>query len=159
MSVTFGIAQFEEIEGLGTVLVQGSRCDHSRPASCCSDAEIYFGQCEHAEADEDACGCRRYNVNLSNANAAQVLERLGYDFDPECPCGEDTPEGLLGRAQVANVGRDDSGSATVEDGGPGTGRALWIDCGVAAGYYDRTMARLAELATAAQAQDKMVSWA
>ena len=157
MSVTFGIAQFEEIEGLGTVLVQGSRCDHSRPASCCSDAEIYFGQCDHAEADQDACGCRRYEVNLSNTNAGMVLARLGYDFDPSCPCGEDTPEGLLGRAQVANVGLDDSGTATVDDSLPG--KCQWIECGVAPGYFDRTMARLAALAGEARRQGKMVSWA
>ena len=159
MSVTFYLGRYVEDEQFGTILAPLADHTHSRPETCCEDAALYFGQCNHAEADEAACGCREHEVNVSNANAVAILERLGYDTDPECPAGEATGDDLLGRAVTGNIGHDDSGTPATVDGGPGTGHCTWVDCGVDAGYFTRTLERLAELATAAQNAGAMVVWA
>lgn len=160
MSVTFTTGQFVEDTVIGeTVLMHGTRCDHTRTADCCEDAAIYHGWCDHADADEVAHGCKALDVNVSNANAAAVLARLGYEFDPSGPCGDATAEDFLGRCMVGNVGQDDSGYAATQEGGPGTGRATVIECGVRPGYFASTLARLARLATAAGDQDLLVVWA
>lgn len=88
-------------------------------------------------------------VNMSNSNARGVIERLGLEFDY---CGSIDPDDLLGRAMVANVGRDDSGVRDVADGN-------FIDCGLPAGYYADRMAQLVDVALYARDNGLMVQWA
>lgn len=152
MSVTFYLGRYTVHPEFGTILAPVTDHDHRRPETCCEDAELYGGNCDHADADEIACGCRRFEVQLAKANAVAVLTRLGLPVDPECPCGETTPDDMLGRALTGNVGLDDSGDPSVQDGN-------MIDCGHAPGYFTQTMERLAALAGEAQAQDAMVVWA
>jgi hypothetical protein len=158
MSVTFTFGSYVEHPQFGTVLECGVQCDHRRPESCCEDAALYFGWCDHAETAQDACGCKAFDVNVSNANAVDILTRLGYEFDPEDPFGQASAEDFLGRATVGTVGFDDSGDPAQVDGGPGTGRATFIDCGRPAGYFDRTFTRLSVLATEAKDRDVLVVW-
>lgn len=94
------------------------------------------------------------SVNVSNGNAFMVLERLGFDTDL---WGDVDGAEFLGRALVANVGRDDSGVAAATLTSPGS--ATVIDCGVRDGYFDDVMGRLAALATHAADNGWMVSWA
>jgi hypothetical protein len=161
MSVTFTTAQYREDGQFGRVLWLGP--DHAHTGCTlpqpCEDAVLYHGWCDHAAAAEQACGCSALDVQLANDNAMAVLVRLGYDADPTDLAGQADPADLLGRAMLANVGMDDSGIAATVDGGPGTGRATWVECGVRPGYYADTMARLCALATAAQAAGLLVGWA
>jgi hypothetical protein len=94
------------------------------------------------------------SVNVSNGNAALILERLGYSVEP---WGEATGDELLGRVMVANVGRDDTGVAAAED--RGVNGAILVDCGVRDGYFTDVMDRLAALGTHAADNGWMVSWA
>lgn len=110
---------------------------------------------ECQSAQEAACPICSLEVNMSNANAMQVIERLGIEFDY---CGSIGAADLLGRAMTGNVGRDDSGVSTVERGGPGTGTARIIECGLPAGYFDGRLEQLARLAAAALAGGLSVSW-
>jgi hypothetical protein len=160
MSVTFTFGTFIEDPHLGAVLTHGIDCDHHRPADCCEDAADYAGWCEHAGDEQTACGCQRFDVQVSNANAVTLLERLGLPCDPADLVGDVTPEDLLGRALTGNVGRDDSGTRDADyGGGPGTGRPRMIDCGQAPGYFTDRMTALATLATEAQARGTLICWA
>ena len=92
------------------------------------------------------------DVNLSNANAYAVLDRLGYEGE----YGETTPEEFLGCVLVANVGRDDSGfdgATTYLIDGP-----VLHDCGRRAGYFEDVMERLVVLAERAKAEEAMIAW-
>lgn len=158
MSVTFSFAQYVEagVEP-GAILVHGIRCDHECDSPLpCEDHAIY-GYCDHIAAAKAACGCERFDLNLSNANAAAVLERLGYEADPHGLYGEADPDDVLGRAMVANVGRDDSGLRDEE--GRGAGGAVFIDCGRRVGYFDEAMSSLVALANEAKRRGVMVGWA
>jgi hypothetical protein len=156
MTSTFTFASYIETS-TGTVLVHGIRCDHYCPIERgCEDAQMYMGYCDHVEAAKAACGCDDFDVNLSNANALDVLNRLGLDADPEALYGDIDPDDLLSRAMVANVGLDDSGVASVEDVF-GNG-ARMIDCGRRAGYFDDVMARLADLAVEAKRRNVLIGW-
>lgn len=123
-------------------------CSHRCERADCDDARIYMGWCDHAEAAEAACGCRAFDVNVSNANAAAILERLDIPFDY---CGQVDAADLLGRAMLGNVGRDDSGVRSVRDGNV-------IDCGRRVGYFDEVLGALASLATEAQRRGVTVVW-
>lgn len=178
MGVMFTTGQFEEDPEHGTILVCGTRHDHVRPAACCPDAADYRGQCEHAEADEAACGCTAADVQVSNANAAKLLELLGYrtDAEPEGEAlggiiqlygeqaGHATPGEFLGRIAVArallDVATGDSrGTPPVTTGGPGTGRAQVTDMGRRPGYLASRLDDLERLARAAQVADILITWA
>lgn len=157
MSVTFTFATFQETAEHGTILVMGADHTHRRPADCCLDADLYFGQCDHNDADREACGCEAFDVNLANANAMSVLGRLGYGVDPHGLSGEADPDDFLGRCMVGNVGQDDTGAeptTTKFESG-----ACMIDCGIRPGYYGDTLDRLAALATEAKARGCMIAWA
>ena len=93
-------------------------------------------------------------VNLSNSNAFLALERLGIEPDY---CGEFDPVDFMGRAMVANVGREDDGVPSVVDAQPG--RATMVDCGLPAGYWADRMGALAEVATYARDKGVAVYWA
>jgi hypothetical protein len=98
------------------------------------------------------------NVNVSNANARALLDRLGIEAGDLF--GETTPEDLLGRALVGNVGRDDGGVDAVETPGEWFGGgATMIDCGIRPGYFEDRMAALVALATHARDHDLMIGWA
>src|SRR5215471_8779357 len=165
MSVTFSAGRYIEETPGHTVLFCGPDHSHRRPESCCEDASLYFGLCEHNDADEAACGCRADEVNVSNANAAALLELLGLRPDGE-PVGTlpvlDLPdfgelmgqcpgEDFLGRVLTARAfldARGDEGTpAHVLSGGPGTGSAMVVECGRAPGYFGDRLAQLENLAT------------
>lgn len=95
-------------------------------------------------------------VNVHTANACAVLERLGYDFDARDPWGDADATDLLGRAMVANVGRDDSGADAYTDTRPGM---LTVTVGaVRPGRIDEILAELADLAVYAQAKGVRIQW-
>lgn len=96
------------------------------------------------------------SVNVSNGNAALILERLGYPCSVDELWGEADGAELLGRVMVANVGRDDTGVAFTED--RGARGAVLTDCGVRPGYFDDVMGKLAALGTHAADNGWMVSW-
>lgn len=96
----------------------------------------------------DVCDDQRWQVNLSNTNAVSVLSRLGLPADY---AGTVDPDEMLGRAMVANIGRDDSGVADHVEGN-------YVDCGVPAGYYDDRLACLAALAAEAKRRGALVGW-
>ncbi len=100
-------------------------------------------------------GDGRFELNVSNVNAAEILERLGLDTGGDWPAGDIDPDELLGRALVAGVGRDDSGVAAVDDVvGPG----VVTDCGRRAGYFEDRMGALVELAVEAKRRGTRVAW-
>ena len=78
-------------------------------------------------------------VSVTSVHAVLILGRLGYDV--ETPFGLVDADDLLGRAMVANVGRDDTGTDPAEDGNV-------TDCGARPGYFASVMDRLAALASA-----------
>lgn len=158
MSVTFTFARFVETETHGTVLWHGAQCEHTCPTpEACEDAQVYGPRCcDHVDAAKDACGCEAFDLNVSNTNAIQVLERLGVDVDPEWLVGSMTGDDLLGRALVGNVGRDDMGVSTFEHRGEAGARI--VECGLRAGYFNDTLGRLATLATEAKARGVLVGW-
>jgi hypothetical protein len=94
------------------------------------------------------------SVNVSNANACAILDRLGFEAEL---WGEVAAEDFLGRAMVANVGRFDDGIESSSD--RGQGGAVMIDCGLRPGYFDDRLSSLAELASAAAARGLLVGWA
>jgi len=100
-------------------------------------------------------GFDRYSVNVSNANAFALLDRLGIE-DPDY-CGSIEAEDFLGRTMVANVGRPDDGVGSAEF--RGEGGCTVIDCGVRPGYFDDRMGSLATLASIALGGGYFVSWA
>ena len=150
MSVTFR-AIYENAEG---VLV--GACTGHRYTCDCDEHAAYF-YCDHVHertmAAEDACDACSLEVNVSNANAALLLERLGVEFDY---CGTVDASDFLARAMLANVGRDDSGTATVTDSGGGG--ATMVDCGLRPGYYGDRFDSLAALATWCAARGYLVGW-
>lgn len=107
----------------------------------------------HPLADAIAWANERVMVNMSNTNAALVIERLGLEFDYS---GSISADDLLGRALVGNIGRDDTGTATHVDAA--AGRATIVECGLPDGYFDSRLGALAELAEAAQAFGVPVTW-
>lgn len=100
-------------------------------------------------------------LNVSNANACALLDRLGFDAADGRLWGECSGDDMLGRALVGNIGRDDSGvdATTVFDGEWVGGGAQMIDCGVRPGYYEDRMDALVALASYAKEHDMMVGWA
>ena len=89
-------------------------------------------------------------LNVSNRNAALIIERLGVEFDY---CGSIDADDLLGRALVGNVGRDDSGDPAIEIA------PNFIEGGLRAGYFDDRLGEIVEIATWAKANGAFVAWA
>jgi hypothetical protein len=94
-------------------------------------------------------------LNVSNTNAALLLERLGLD-PADCEGGDIDADDLLGRAMVGNIGRDDSGVTAAEIRAPG--QLTMIDCGVRPGYFDDRLSVLVEVATYAKTKEVRVQW-
>lgn len=157
MSVTFTFAYPATDPEYGLVMVHGVDCRHVCPQTpMCEEAQEFYGLCAHADDAQDACGCRDREVNLSNVNAGAVLTVLGLPFDPECIAGETDPDDLTGRCLTSAVGLDDTGIPATVDAAPG--RATMVECGLPAGYYTRTLDRLAALAAEAKTRGCLIGW-
>ncbi len=153
MSITFYLATRDDAGRIGPACdghTLGWTCD----APQCADDVAFYGQCDHLDAVIDACPVCSASLNLSNANAVDVLGRLGVEFDW---CGVIDGADLLGRAMVGNVGADDSGIAAA-DISAGRGARV-IDCGRPAGYFADRLGRLADIATVAGERGLLVAWA
>jgi hypothetical protein len=153
MSITFSLCSRLDDGSFSSVCPDSEA--HRVCHGTCDDAEdfVAYGYCEcvmDAEADCSFCSA---GINVSNTNAAQILERLGIEFDY---CGHFDPADLFGRAAVGNIGRDDSGIATTVEGGDGC--ATLIECGLRPGYFEDRLGRLAELAQDAIQRGMLVSW-
>jgi len=145
MSITFGF----HTEG---PRASETFCNHTCPIpGGCDEQQLYF-YCDHMHEATEACHKCALRVNLSNSNAEMVLERLGIPFDY---CGTVAADDMLGRALVANVGRDDTGAAPTEDT---YGHATIVECGVPEGYYENVMGRLVALATEAKFNNFDIGW-
>jgi len=158
MSVTFTFGRYVEDPRFGTVLMCGADHRHEcTSADPCEDNALY-GTCDHADAATAACGCEKYDINVSNTNAAALLERLGYPCDAgDELCGQADPGEILGRAMTGNVGRDDQGTPVLVYRQPG--HATFIDCGVPAGYFTDRMSAITDLAVEARNRGLLVVWA
>lgn len=164
MSVTFTFAQLVDDPHFGTVMMHGIDCHHEcteTPVPCADAFEWGLTHCEHAEAAEIACGCTKFDVNLSQDNAGLILARLGIPFHDEhgdeCMCGNTDPDDILGRAMLGDVDCDDSGIPWHEE--KGARGATAIDCGLRPGFFAETLAAIAGLATEAKARGVRVGWA
>lgn len=93
------------------------------------------------------------SLNVSNTNAALLLERLGVEFDHS---GSIDADDLLGRALTANVGRDDNGMPAAEYHEPG--KLRMTDCGLRPGYFEDRLAVLVTVANHAQSHGVSVTW-
>lgn len=131
MSVTFTFATTDRDSGVGDITVCGP--DGEDPAAL------------------EEC----FAVNVSNANATEILDRLGLATEGGWLVGDIDPDDLLGRALVANIGRDDSGVAAVDDL---SGDGVVTDCGRRPGYFDSRMRALIELAMEARRRGVRVAW-
>lgn len=127
------------------------------PLGPCVDDLLYYGICDHMEAARAECCCEKFIVNVANANAAMIFDRLDIDVADDF-CGVIDAQDLIARAMLANVGRDDSGVDVMSDGGPGTGRAAWHDHGLRPGYFADVMERLADLGKAAHDRGYSVAY-
>lgn len=94
-------------------------------------------------------------LNVSNDNAALLLERLGLD-PADYQGGDIDADDLLGRAMVGNIGRDDGGVTAADTTVPG--RVKFIDCGISSGYFADRLAALVEVATYADTKGVRVQW-
>jgi hypothetical protein len=98
------------------------------------------------------------NINMSNSNAAMVLDALGIP-DTDCLCGH------MNRTQFANlctswlqqhIGKQSAEiDASIARGVLG---ATFIDCGVREGYINQQIRRLSEAARAG-ADGNVIYWA
>ena len=154
MSITFSLAR-----RLDDGVIDGCCPDFDAHRVCrgtCDDSPEdieFYGICECFEDAQAECGHCSSSVNVSNANAAQIIERLGVEFDY---CGIFDPADLFGRAAVGNIGRDDSGVASVTD--RGEGGSTMVECGLRAGYFEDRLGSLAGLAQVAIERGMLVSW-
>ncbi len=100
------------------------------------------------------------DISLSNANAFDLLTWLGVECEDGL-CGVLDPADLLGRIATARavggVGFDDTGTATIAEGGDG--HATMVHCGRPAGYFAHRASELEALARAAQAAGAQVTYA
>jgi len=156
MSITFSFASTDD----AGVTFHGIDCRHictrGRHGLPCEEAEMYSGfTCDHIETDRLACGCDQFDVNMANANALMVLERLGLPMDE---CGTIDPEDLIGRCLLGNIGRDDTGVDTFEHpSAPGVGPRM-VEVGIRPGYFQEQLDRLNDLAVEAAGRGVLVGW-
>jgi hypothetical protein len=150
MSVSFSLARFD---AAADMFVPVCEADHSVcvNVACLDDPYAGMGFCECSFAAREACELCGAGVNLANGNAVLVLERLGFDVDPECLFGEASGSDLLARALVGNVGRSDDGVPAAVDG-------RMIDCGVRPGYFAERLGALTDLAVLADRLGALVVW-
>lgn len=158
MSITFTFGR-EVIDPDGSRIIHHG-ADHSHHNTCtadaCEDRDSGWSWCDHTAAAEEMCGCTSFDVNLSNANAYAVLERLGVEPE-DYDVGQMDAHEMIGRAMVGNVGRDDSGILTTDTGRQAHGPRV-IDFGVPAGYYGARLGALTDLAVEAARRGALVVW-
>lgn len=167
MSVTFSVA-FDEndtVEYAVGCYAYGSdndfRCPVWAPTREAALARHAAEHAGHPDCDGEWPSSRtvhdRYDVNLSNANAAMVLDLLGYPTDDEYVGSEDA-DLFLGRVLTAvALTPADAGRPATESVAPSGAR--FVDCGRPAGYTDDTLARLRTLANYAGGIGRKVTWA
>jgi hypothetical protein len=116
-------------------------------------------------------------INLANGNAAAVLALLGYGEPagsyevlgiqfPVIPAaaGDAEPDDFIGRILIArgllDIATDDEHGKpmTGNGGGPGTGRALIIDCGRHPGGLAERLSDLEAVARDAKTHGGIVTW-
>lgn len=86
--------------------------------------------------------------NFANSNADQIVRSLGYENGIVDGFGKfdlDDFEGRVLTALAVGGATADDGQPNIESGGPGTGQARMIDCGIRPGYFANAYTRLAEL--------------
>jgi hypothetical protein len=101
------------------------------------------------------CAGSDLSVNVSNANARELLVRMGFVSDDLC--GSADADVFFGRAFLLANGASME-LPTTESGGEGTGQARMIDCGRSADYHRERGTWLMELAREAQAQGARIGW-
>lgn len=145
-------------EGQRTLGVFGTRDEaslatitHLDSCECC----LMYGISFRAELDVDE------SVNMSNRNAHLVFKAMGLEaFDEDGNgCGSIDADTLLAAAQVALVSNQEENVVPPSvAGGPGTGRATFIDFGVDADYLRGRLAQIADLATEAKRLNRNILW-
>jgi len=105
---------------------------------------------------EDTISDYDNNPNLSNANAARVLELLGLRGDTQDELvGSDSAESFEGRVLLAQaLTPADEGIPAHEIAGPG---ARWIECGRPVGYLQQRFEQLLDFAQAHRGET--IHWA
>ena len=91
------------------------------------------------------------DVNLSNHNAAMILDLLGQDATELCGSMDATQ--LVGAILLAHA------LTPTDQGVPAYADGNVINCGRRPGYTEETLNRLATLATYARQHDGTVTWA
>ncbi|MEU3464598.1 hypothetical protein ABZ721_32195 [Streptomyces sp. NPDC006733] len=87
-------------------------------------------------------------VNMTNSNAARVLDALGYSE----LCGDEDARLFLGRVLIAlALDPEDAGRPAIADG-------RFTDCGRPQGYTESRLHELRELAEYAQVQGLCITW-
>lgn len=95
-------------------------------------------------------GGSRNDVNVSNANAREILSALGYDARDIA--GDDAADTFLGRVVLAlGLAPTDPGRPAVQDGNV-------IDCGRAPGYLQTRLRELHTLAQSAVRSRQHIYW-
>lgn len=98
-------------------------------------------------------------VNMANANAAHVLDVLGFGEDVRAGdlCGTVSGEDFLGRVLMAlAVSPADAGIPAHED--HTAGGMLWIEGGRPEGYTQERLGQLRELAEDARDRGCSITW-
>jgi hypothetical protein len=95
-------------------------------------------------------------VNMANGNARAILRVLDLDTDG----GSTSAEDFIARIEMARaIGTHaEAERPTVEVGGPGTGQALFIDCGLSLADIENRLDWLLELAETARDRGAQVQW-
>ena len=154
MSVTFIAAAWQEHPKFGRVLSSLRSCDCSR--RWCDACDAAWAKDESAP-DQFSCEVCDHELNVSNANARDLLAWLGLVADSEL-CGDIDARELAAkcRRRLWEESRNhDAAVAGFED--KREGRATMIDCGRSADYLRERTAQL--LSVAEFAGDNLVGWA
>lgn len=96
-----------------------------------------------------------YSVNMSNSNAADVIEALGYPRDEYCS-GEAEPDDLIGRCLIAEAIAPDPALPSYTQ--TGINGARLIDAGRAPGYIRSKCYQIRVLAEQAKVLGRTVVW-
>jgi hypothetical protein len=98
------------------------------------------------------------SVQMSNSNARELLEMLGYveDDGEIAMCGSASPDDLLGRILVARALGSDIGVPGYTETTPGG--ATLIDAGRPAGYFSGKFSNLEKLVAQCRTLQRDISW-
>lgn len=160
MSVTFSVTPVPPVAAVelrfwcshasATVPASDGDVESAAHALLCSECAAYDGPLVDPVLPFE-------QMNLANANAAELLTLLGFDGDElyagVCDAGE-----LLGRLLVTDALLEPSPERS-ETVSKEPGRATLVDLGRPAGYLNDKVVRLSELARWAAANDAQVCWA